>query len=326
MAYETGVSTSIADLLDKIRIFALARGYTTNEFAPWSTASGSGDRLFMQKTTSNGGAFNLSFGLESVITPVATPTKWELHVRGNTGFTALADIENQPGHAGTTAILDRLGPGPYVAYHLFSDAVGDYIHLVLEYSAGFFKHLALGQLVKYGTYDGGHYFDTSFDGTITASLDNAVTSSRSMLFAPGSPSFSVDNGHVSVNSESNVWRKMSPATGTITTWDAYFNGLLAFTDTLSQFSQPNTFNLATPLLPIYGFTDKGGQASVDKSPIGYVPDIRSINIEFLAVGAEVVLGPDTWKVFPHSRKSSQIDTGDNLPNSWNLGLAYKKIV
>jgi hypothetical protein len=30
MAYETGIATSLNDLLDKIRLFALAQGFTEN--------------------------------------------------------------------------------------------------------------------------------------------------------------------------------------------------------------------------------------------------------------------------------------------------------
>lgn len=319
MAYETGISTSLNDLLDKIRLFAIAQGFTQNEFTVVDSTT---KRLYMQKSTSGGGGLTFHFGIESFVNASVTVT--ELRIRGATGYTPGAALNLQPGAPSQSAIMDFVGNGPYVAYHLFSNAAGDYVHCVLEYSAGFFSHLVFGQLDKFGTYAGGHYCDAVNVGTNTNDRSSyQATTSRTLFDNTGVSSAS--KGQVSANLELNVWRMFAASTDSPTTFDAYGNGRFGLTSRLLVGSQPNTLNLATPFIPIYIFTDIGGTNSGNRTPLGVVKDLRLVWLQSFPVGQEVTLGPDTWKVFPITRRSNQANTQDQLPNSWQLGYAYRKI-
>ena len=320
MAYETGVSTSLNDLQDKIRIFALAQGFTQNEFTVVDSTT---KRLYLQKNTSNGGGLTFYFGIEAFVNAAATST--ELRIRGAIGHTPGAALGLQPGAPSQSAIMDFVGNGPFVAYHLFSNAAGDYVHCVLEYSAGFFSHLVFGQLDKYGVYAGGHYCDAVNVGTNVFDRSHYKASTSRTLFDNTGVS-SASKGQVSANLELNVWRMFEGSTGGTTTFDAYGNGRSGLTSRLMDGSQPNTLNLATPFIPIYVFTDIGGTNSGNRTPLGVVKDLRLVWLQSFSVGQEVTLGPDTWKVFPITRRSNQANTSDQLPNSWQLGYAYRKIV
>lgn len=320
MAYETGISTSLFDLLDKIRLFAIAQGFTQNEF---TVVDSTVKRLFMQKDTSNGGGLTFYFGIAAVVTADSTIT--EIQMKGATGYTPGGTVGGQPGSPSLYAIMNRVGNGPYVAYHLFSNAAGDYVHCVLEYSAGFFSHLVFGQLDKFGSYAGGHYCDATYIGTNANDHDYYLSTWSSPLFDGWGVSPS-SRGHVSANLESNIWRMFAGSSGSSSTFDAYGNGRAGLTSRLLVGSQPNTLNLATPLIPIYIFTDIGGTSSGNRTPLGVVKDLRLVWMESFAAGQEVVLGSDTWMVFPIYRRSTFQNSGDDMPNSWQLGYAYRKII
>ena len=320
MAYETGISTSLFDLLDKIRIFAAVRGFTVNEN---TIVNSDTRRVYLQKDTANGGGLTFHLGLEAFVNSTATTT--EIRMRGATGYTPSAALNLQPGAPSQSAVMDFVGNGPYVAYHLFSDTAGDYVHCVLEYSAGFFSHLVFGQLDKFGAYAGGHYCDAVYVGGMPSDRGNYQSSFSRMLFDNIGVSAPA-RGQVSANLELNVWRMFDSTTGSPSSFDAYGNGRFSFTSRLLVGSQPNTLNLATPFIPIYIFTDIGGSNSGNRTPLGVVKDLRLVWLQPFAVGQEVTLGPDTWKLFPMTRRSNLQNTADSLPNSWQLGYAYRKIV
>ncbi|TYP83875.1 hypothetical protein BCL69_10401, partial [Nitrosomonas communis] len=106
MAYETGIATSLFDLLDKIRLFAITQGFTQNEFTVVDSAT---KRLYMQKDTANGGGLTFYFGIEAFVSSGATST--ELRIRGATGYTSGAALSSQPGAPSISAVINRVGNG-----------------------------------------------------------------------------------------------------------------------------------------------------------------------------------------------------------------------
>ncbi|WP_396957960.1 hypothetical protein [Nitrosomonas sp.] len=219
MAYETGIATSLTDLLDKIRLFAIDQGFTQNEF---TTVNSEMTRLFMEKDTSDGGGLTFYFGITSTVNALATTT--ELSIRGATGHTPGVSVVSQPGAPSQSARMNYIGAGPYVAYHLFSDVAGDYVHCALEYSAGFFSHLVFGQLDKFGAYAGGHYCDAVALSNSPSNRSNYYSSYNRFLFDNLGTNASSFNGQVSANLELNIWRLFEGPTGSSGTFDAYGNG------------------------------------------------------------------------------------------------------
>jgi len=55
--------------------------------------------------------------------------------------------------------------------------------------------------------------------------------------------------------------------------------------------------------------------------LGFMPDIRGMNIGQFAPKDTVVIGSDTWQVFPSSQKTTAAVTNA----SKNQGIAYKQV-
>jgi hypothetical protein len=90
---------------------------------------------------------------------------------------------------------------------------------------------------------------------------------------------------------------------------------LAFRGTLGRGLCP-----MAPLIPFYW------RRSPDEvyGPLGQMKDVRMMNIANFVAGDEVVIGSDTWVVFPAGAKSA----GDSISGTGftgYLGMAYKKI-
>ena len=86
-------------------------------------------------------------------------------------------------------------------------------------------------------------------------------------------------------------------------------------------SQVNAYKAMAPILL--------GQRLTSPSPkkymyLGAQPDVALVNLRNLSPAAEITIGADTWTVFPWVRK--QFDQDGVNEESWNAGIAYKKIV
>jgi hypothetical protein len=57
--------------------------------------------------------------------------------------------------------------------------------------------------------------------------------------------------------------------------------------------------------------------------LGEIPDMAIVNMKNLNPGDEIIIGSDTWVVFPWVRKQF---LQANTEESWNAGVAYKKIL
>jgi hypothetical protein len=94
----------------------------------------------------------------------------------------------------------------------------------------------------------------------------------------------------------------------------------------SQFmsAQSSALNGFKPLLPIALYGENVQPAPDAHFLMGYIPDIRTVNMYGLQPGEELSVGSDTWVVFPVSRKGNN-GTTFNQEQSWNFGFAYKKV-
>lgn len=311
MAYQTGTALNADDLLDKIRGFAVAQGWTQNE---WAAISG-GHRLCLQKSL--GTTFHLA--LKSTATSIL--------MRGATGFTAGVDLSAQPGAMGWDAGCDRLGAGAFPAYYLFSDTAGSYVHCVVEHTAGIFKHLVFGELERFGSYAGGHYCDGVSFSDLSGAHQSANNTAHQYLFGDGrvNAGASTNFGAVALAADGQHWRRLANPD-----FDSTLNAMgccrAGLYGDLVPAAQPNFYNLAMPLLPIYVLTERVTGTVGDLAPLGLPRDLRFCWIEHYSPGQEITLGPDTWKLFPVARRTAVQSASDGLDNSWYYGYAYRKIV
>lgn len=172
MAYQNGTATSPTDLLQKIATFIVANGWTQD----MSQADGTGWRLHAHKSASY---INLKTAINTTTAAEYFTDQYYhqagggvLSLYGGTGFSSGTNWRDQAGApknfdtpANTIGVAMSLPQGAISGYHFFADETGDNIAIVVEASAGVFKHCGWGvSLSKVGTWTGGAYFFGSSNG------------------------------------------------------------------------------------------------------------------------------------------------------------------
>lgn len=215
--------------------------------------------------------------------------------------------------------------GPFPNLYLFSDASGNYVHVVLEIFAGVYRHMLFGNLIKFGTWTGGAYFASTFwsqnvggsnpistpgDGSHCVPFDNGVSSSNrswTVHYENGSDKW-IYNG-----TDGNVF-------GGVTRREGHASVRGGFGRMFKNI-QESLFSGLVPLGPVLVGASRASDSPVTTRFIGQVPDFRMVNMTNLTSAQEFSIGSDTWKVFPMCAKNGVV--GQN--NSGIAGFAYKKI-
>lgn len=297
VAYQTGAASSPGDFVTKLSTFAQANGFT----AP-------------------GAASGVVLSSGSVLVGIAGQVS-AVHMRGGITSAPLAAWNAQigaPTSPAKTAVMDLGGAtGPYTAYHFF---VGDedgnpHVHAVLEITAGVFRHLSFGQLVKSGTYTGGTYVEgmnwnisSSFAGSIDTALHHVIGDANS-------GHVNASHMRVDYDSKSNNWQDITGGSWTAdkvkgsVRSEGIYGPLIA--------AQNMKWNARTPLYKIEYFA---ARPSSMWSPLGRIPNMRQLNLRSIAPGDEITIGGDTWKCFPFVQRTDAV--GGSAVNSYYYGYAY----
>jgi hypothetical protein len=306
--YETGTATDTTDLITKLITFATANGWTVN-----TPLSG---RVF----TKGGLYYGLNWDVDDV---------W---VAGATGYAAGSAWSAQPGASATQPRANDMA-GPYQAYHFFTGTAPDYLHVVVETSAGIFKHFMFGQVVKHGTFTGGEYIGAVFwNMTVSGTAQNPNAPDWGSHAVPfdsnASAATAVNRSAVraDIDAKSNNWMVFRDAD----TYNGnYAKGVLRGKNTAGgslyeslHARSPSEFNQVTPLLPILVAVDRPSSMT---SPIGYAPDLRYVNMLNFAPGETVTIGGVEWMAFPLIQKTDTYNNASSaVPSSGTYGLAYRK--
>lgn len=319
MAYQTGTSTGTVDLMSKLSTFAVANGWTEDE--------ASAGRLALHKSN-----VYVSFRWN-------TTTPAFVGIYQALGWVVSTDPGNHTDDSGNGAISDQnnildnerhiaLGTGAFPSYHFFEDDT--YIHVVVESAADEFRHFGFGIITKIGDWTGGEYAYGMVMPTVgvanplknTAShlLDGYLSDSNerehaATLHVEGLPSEGGSSkwGVVWANSGSQGTDR--GANARVFIQGAYRGG--PFARALGHFSAGSGSGLI-PMYPL-GVWYKTGS---DVHLLGFMPDVRGVTIEFFVGGDEVVIGGDTWVMFPAAVKGNATDVGATK----NQGIAYKKVI
>ncbi len=315
MAYQTGSSTtSIVDLLNTLFTFATANGWTQNQ-APAAVSPFHGGI--------NRGTTYVQFadGADSTNMSMFISTGWDASAAGN-----------QPGDSGAEMRVTQID-GPHENYWFFEQDT--YIHVVVEYDAGLFRHFGFGQINKVGTWTGGDYayghewsqgsnsddigsafHYTAFDGT------GPVNTSRSWTMRVSG----ADIADYASESPTRVWgfggdtndsrndNNGVPSIPLRSTGRSRFHQEAFYSIPESQ------LNAFKPLIPIPIYTTIGATPDIYRL-VGFVPDMRWINMTGIDPAEEISVGGNTWTCFPVTRKKRD---QDNTEESANLGIAYRR--
>lgn len=296
MAYQTGTANSPDDLLDKLRLFAAAQGWTVNA---WTVDAGF-HRLHLEKS---GQWVNLHSFADYI------------EIIGSTGYSAGSAWNAQPG-TGTSARSNAM-PGPYVAYHFFAGT--DTLYTAVESTPGIFKHLAFGMIEKTCTFTGGAYVGAVYWEQSASYIDSPDHYGHYSLFDSDAQSLLYNASiRADIDAKVNNWMRFTYVTSGNYAKSGDRGGSYNLLWGLRA-NTPNAFNGLTPIFPFYVFVER---PSVLYSPVGYAKDLRSVNMSSLTPGETITLGADQWMVFPIAQKNGPNDT----PNSGLYGYAYKKVV
>lgn len=324
MAYQTGTATDTADLLDKLRVFALANGWTINNYGDRTV--GTAPRKALQLTK---GGISASFLSDSAVGTAANPGPYIL-TYGHDAYAAGGGTENQANASNKTQSNAMVGP--FQSYHFFCDN-GDtnpYLYVVVETSSGTFKHFGIGRIEGLGevltgcfAYACNWYYVSSPDYVSDANLFRHSVPFDTLENNNGNGQYST---YVRGDSDS-----MSPR------WYASYSNIAA--NVLSggvRGNNPGSASAGSAIPMTYGIMQagasertgrtilqnclvSGARVSGQFSPLGWPPNMRWVNLRYLDPGATLVLGSDTWKVFPVIRKNG----GSGQPNSALYGYAFK---
>lgn len=332
MAYQTGTSTDVNDLLDKLRLFAIAQGWTANR---WATV-GSGRELCIQKGSSY---FNFrSWSNETMlVNGTSTAGKYGITMNGSDGYSAGAGWDTQPGYPvrGSATGGDQAHvmfplvttTGPFPAYHFFAPD-SKTLYAEVEITTGTFLRFGCGSLDLFNPSapGGGRFCYAATGGHVTNSTGAAAwlgsdvdNSSYHVEYVPfRAADYNTSNAGFPFGSMVRVafssfdnWAG-SGRSMTVAGLPMACQGGGCHDKVLREYS-PNMLNGVGLLLPNIVSLNIGDEYL---SPIGVVPGMRYMDMTNYLPGDEFTLGSDTWKVFPWYQKGGL---------SLQRGIAYLKV-
>lgn len=327
MAHQNGTANDPVDLLDKLRVFALANGWTVHNFGARPAGATAGQALQLSK--SGLAASFLSLSAAGTVNDPGPKIGGYVH----DAYVGGSGTENQAN--GSEKAYSNALAGPYQRYDFFTGVGqnGPYLYVVVETAAGLFKHFGIGILDGMGVLNPGSFMFNSNWNYSTNYVGNMLSTAH-MIPWMGNES-----------SPTNGYHNTLLASGTTIRADA---------DTLSPkwylgTNQPGSANIYVPrrmrggpgaenqpgqvlsypilasasmrtgrttLVPTLMLGERtGGQYS----PLGSGPGVRWVQLDYLDPGAVLTIGTDQWKVFPVVRKN-----GSGMqPNSLLYGYAYR---
>jgi hypothetical protein len=356
MAYSSGTSTGPADLLDKLRLFLIANGWTVNKWddddTRYPTPSGAGldgdgKRLHVQKTAADSTV--MYFNLRSTVrgipfgdrgtsgTLYAGKFRAEvtgLCLYGSTGYDGGLVWDLQPGGTLNGALswgvcMTELSTSAIPAYYFFED--GDTVIVLVEYTAGKYQWFTFGCLEKQGTYTGGQFFSGSL-GTYEPSFKYlSAPTDQTMFLTTNYDSVGPGNGAVYLNVDSTAGWRASGYLGGSGSGTGYksiiFSGVRGNDGTKTSTNVANNSlvglffsrspNFYNGLAPFAASYVLGKRSSGNFSLLGWPKNIRHISVTNYNPAQEITLASDTWMIFPEHSKA------DADPA---VGFAVKKVV
>jgi len=341
MAFETGTATSQEDFMTKLRDFLqlAAVNWVVDEF----------------DTTNDWLAVHHGNAVDSIYVQWRWDNVNAIQGYHSEGFTALTKPPGHPGDSGngddyalagssnSERRLSDIGNGPYANYFFFSpndvdvDPATDpdkvpYVHFVLEISPGRFTHGSIGLVRKKGNWSGGGYHGLMVwdadSNNVAATHNIVVDGAANGLFDLATVHFDVSATSYPGLANDAQWAIVGDRGGSNGT-DTAGNARIALTwgtrdgwvaDALNgMIVNPNSGFV--PMAPVLLVTHQEGATDTHRF-IGSIPDMRILNGTFLEATEEIVVGSDTWKVFPWAQK---LPTAGANFQSGNAFIAYKKI-
>lgn len=324
MSYQTGTPSDVNDLLDKLRLFLVANGWTING---WLTApGGTGKVLHVSKA----GNFFTWFS-DPIPSDAADPGPF-VRVLIHTSYDAAKNgLPDQPGAAAYMARSNNMR-GPMQAYHFFAGTGkdGPYVHVVVETEPGAFRHMGMGVLHKMGSYDGGQYgYGTAWYFGLPAYSYDPNSGYHSVPFDDGGfgPGSSYSSGTIVRADYGGISPRYHQMGGSdavnMPRGRAGWRTAEGFDDNRGMIDAAYSggASVLTGRAPLFPLPLAVNRGSALWSDIGYPTDVRFVRMAAIEAGEEYTIGTDTWVVFPVARKNGAV----GQMNSGDQGFAYRKV-
>ena len=321
MAYETGSASSPNDLLDKLRAFLLSNGWSINSFA----VIGSGRRLHAAR---NGIFVNFrSYQNENLsgandVNNESTSGFWGIGGNPSDGYSGANLWCQQPGYpnygGAKGGYMNQLSSA-IPAYHFFTYADIDEVHVVVEFVTGRFQYMGFGLLDRYNTSASGGRWMSMPTNTIaqlpsTFGIDYSGGGGSMVPFRAShyTSTVSTCSSFIRVNIDNHDgWAGEGNGVGTSPSPIVAVGPHHYWFDMEVATVSPYTWQ--TQMFPYMIGISRSGAAV---SPFGEIKHLRELDITNYLPGEEFSLGPDTWKVFPLYQKAGY---------SLTRGFAVRKV-
>jgi len=212
--------------------------------------------------------------------------------------------------------------GPFTSYDFFTE--GTVVHCAAQMSSGAYQHFTFGNLTKYGTWTGGAFMLGS-ESAPAYTNDSSFNQSHYLVGSPGGTQLLGDYAsHVYIpfgsRNYGTFWGGLNAVQDQTTVNLHAFGNTVEMANSILR-DQPNAFNnRATGVRMEVFLADNvvyGGNTNL-WLPIGYVPNLRAINITNL--NARDVVNND-WMVFPLQSKTGIANVASN---TFGYGWAVKQ--
>lgn len=350
MAYATGSAATVDDILEAIENFAIGRG--------WTIAKRATNLLFLEKGICKVTLARTSYTYTDYQTGVAVPGLTDYTIGAALCTTINTALNTFHSHTGSLSTSDTDADSVHcnnlfngvLEYHLFSGDTGagdpDYIHCVFRTSASNWRHLSFGLVDKGDLTHSGVAFLVGNAGYFYAHTTGPVN--NNLYFnAPQNAPYPFAERSVTVRGTANNIYAPDAMPNTAN-WPVMSSNALLETTAIEgrpNLVWPSSHNSADGNFcdPIMGSPQSswGGNVMLMTPPVifnssgdqrfcylGDYPNVRLLNMEGIAPGAEITLGAETWFVCPIGRQwpwGTQAEVGYNY-STGHYGLAYKKIV
>jgi hypothetical protein len=336
MAYASGTATTVNNLLDALRVFLLANGWTVNLYG--DDGLGSGKRLHVQK----GSELFFNFRSCSGENPYNGTTITDLEIAQNlfalwfnpsTGYDAAERWYRQPGatYTFTNPPTNTLRQYRYlgitalnasVNYWLFS--FNDCVYMVVENPTGRFNWLGFGGVSKINDWSGGalcfaKHIPGAVDGStktvgFIGSSYGGQGASRGFLRLVGVDGLSGWATTEAINA-AGAGSLIVPRVG----------------DSFQKMQSlwlpaPNLFNSQSVLMPIEIICSRDGANFTTSTPFssfGILDGLYFVNIRALAPAGLFSVSTDDFRVFSFHEKADEVPFSPPNNSAGNLGFALK---
>lgn len=335
MAYSYGTAANPDALLEALKDFLLANGWTINRWDDIDHYYGTlraefsalGKQLCVTKTNSDGESMFFNFrscnrvyaiGNFSTGSSYGGPIYYEGETTGiagnaSTGYDAGLRWDIQPGFISTSSGVSYGSciTGIFSSCNYWFVQNGDTVIIIAEVDADMFVTMAFGTLQKQGSIPDSAMFISASHGSYAPQTDFYYKRNRTFGIgsisdtpnpqASGAMYVSGIDGHTEWLPV-NYNARGSSSGGGVT---EYFMGMLSSPSKTSNQGlllefilqgSPNNFSQITPMWPIYQLMKRSGTSVY--SMFGVPEGVRAINMSALNSKAEIIIGTDTWKVFP----------------------------